>query len=261
MATSPLRYLVLSLFISVSAHAATSDLTLPSFGRVTLPHVKYSSEIVITNHRDQSQRVEVHFIGREDVGSGYVEMLTIGARQSMLKTDFLERNLFGGRDGVGAIRLVSVTPDNASDPEGQIDARIFVIAERPDGGTSRQEVHPVASGEYFAERATFAGIRHDDRAYTNVGIANLSPTLDETFHIDIEGHPWIEVRVPALRVVQVRLPIAATTARTLKIHPNWAVTLADPAIPKPWVAYASTVDGLTGDCWTAHRLPPDIDVR
>src|SRR5688500_15545231 len=126
---SALRLLALSLFITVSAQAGVSDLTLPSFGRITLPHVTYRSEIVITNHRDDLLRIAVYFICREDVGAaGYVETIVLREHESVLKTDFLEKNLFLGFDGVVALRLVAVDLHNNTDPQGNIDARAFVIA-------------------------------------------------------------------------------------------------------------------------------------
>jgi hypothetical protein len=253
------RLAILSLFIIVPAGAATSDLTLPVFGRVTLPHVTYKSEIVITNHRGTSQNVAVYFIGREDVGSGYVETFTIGAQESLFKTDFLERNLFAGRDGVGAVRLVAVKSDGQYDPNGNIDANVFVIAQRPDGGTSRQEVHSVPATEYFANKVTLAAIRHDEGAYTNVGFVNLAE-FPQRFHIAIAGRPWIDVDVPAMTSSQIRLPIEAVSDRSIVVYPDWAVTLADPAIPRPWAAYASTIDGRTGDAFTALRII-DSDLR
>lgn len=253
-----LRLLALSLFATVSAQAATHDLTLPSFGRITLPHVTYRSEIVITNHRNDIQRIDVHFIGREDVGAaGYAETILLRAHESVLKTDFLEKSLFLGFDGVVALRLIAVNHNHVLDPNGNIDARAFVIAERPDGGTSRQEVHPIASSEYLATGATFAGIRHDERAYTNVAIGNMSLSRSELFYIEIGGQR-IELWVPPLRVVQIRLPIGPTAARSLTIRPLWAVTLADPPWQSPWAAVVSTVDGLTGDAWTAIRLPAHV---
>jgi hypothetical protein len=65
----------------------------------------------------------------------------------------------------------------------------------------------------------------------------------------------IEVVVPPLSSRQIRIPGPGNAGRRVTVYPEWAIGDGAPARTTPWVAYASTVDGYTGDAFSGTRVP------
>lgn len=130
------------------------------------------------------------------------------------------------------LRIRAIDDGDNPDPNGRIDATAYIVAVRgPFGlyGTSRQEINATPSEGYTAKEALFHGVRHD---------LPVDP---------------IEVTVPPQTLVQVRIPGPGNAGRWVRVYPAWAINGEDRAIP--WVAYASSVDGQTGDAWSGIRAP------
>ena len=173
---------------------------------------------------------------------------------------------------IGALRITAVIqtldaeeiPVYTPDPAGQIDAKAFIIHEHGRFGlfgTSRQEMEGIPAAEYVLPAATFFGTLHQPpNFYTNVGITNLHPTETVTFFVQYRDVEPIVVTVGPRSSQQIRISggtrgFEGSAGRYAVVTPAWAV---DGGTPTPWVAYASTVDLLTGDAFTGLRTPHDI---
>ena len=230
------------------------DITLPVVGRVILPHVTYTTELSITNHRDVVQRVAIDFVGIE-TSRKFDGVIALEPRETRFEPSGLLGAL-GHGSGMYALRIRAIDDGDNPDPNGRIDATAYIVAVRgPFGlyGTSRQEINATPSEEYTAKEALFHGVRHDLPVYTNVGITNLDPVEPVTFYVQFAYLDPIEVTVPPQTLVQVRIPGPGNAGRWVRVYPAWAINGEDRAIP--WVAYASSVDGQTGDAWSGIRAP------
>jgi hypothetical protein len=251
--------LLFALFAAAPLFAAiAADVTLPVAGYLNLPNdLVYRTELTVTNYRDVLQYVQISLIS-----DGYDSPATVVPLHP-LQTLFLPYAGFAvpnhaTQNYIGALRLRALTSSAGSlDPEGQIEANAFVIAERGGGkyGTSRQEVAGIPSDEYAAREAVFLGVRHspDLNIYTNVGVVNLDTVRTETFYVQFEyqAEPQVVV-VPPLSMRSIRILAGGSSGRHVRVWPEWSV---NNGTPLQWVAYASTVDGLTGDAFSGMRVP------
>ena len=255
--------LCLLLFVAVPALADIGhDITIPIVGHVTLPDVTYRTELVIRNHRDVQLTIVFEFIGWDLSGDffAYDGLLTLEPRGTVFD---MQGRVPGGGDRVFALRMWAGKPNGRTDgrgrplfdpdPEGRFEAVAHIISDRgrfAHKGSSRQEMPATASSEYLAPEATFYGVRHDGVAYTNVGITNMHETETVTYIIEFPYLAPFEVEVSPRSMRQVRIPGGGNAGRQVKITPEWAT---NGGTPKPWVAYASTVDPQTGDAYTGIR--------
>lgn len=271
--------LIVVLFAAVPLFAAAPEVTLPVAGRLEKPGTDvrggevYYTELAITNHRDVEQRVAYEFIGGDHL-FGFTRTHRIPPKATWYGRLRLDAFAVERTQWVGALRLVAVTqtldaeevPIYHRDPAGQIEAKAFIVHERGRfaiNGTSRQEVEAVPIHEYTLPSSTFFGVIHQPPDfYTNVGITNLHETQTVTFIVQFRTLEPITVTVGPKSSQQIRISggknggdFEGTDGRYLVITPEWATS---GGTPTPWVAYASTVDGLTGDAFTAERSPFDI---
>ncbi len=260
-----LACLVLAVVVCLPVSAAIApDITIPVAGYLVLPNeLTYRTELTLTNHRDAPQRVEIELI---DGGSNSpLSEFTMQPRE----TKFLEHGGFnagtsGRASKIGAMRFRAVIyeysglPELAIDPLGQLEVHAYIIAERGrfgSRGSSRQEMEGIPSSEYTAREAIFVGVRDEPPTYTNVGVTNLHPTQTETFYVEFKYLAPIAVVVPPLSSRMIRIPSPGYGGRSVRVYPEWSITDGEPARTTPWVAYASTVDGHTGDAFSGMRVP------
>ena len=246
-----------------------ADITLPVAGYLELPDdLVYRTELTVTNHRDVLQYVRIELIS--DGHAGIFRVFPLEPRQ----TTFLADGGMGTGNRatrVGAFRVSAATGTGAGrdfettfDPLGQLEVSAFVVAERgrfASRGSTRQEVAGIPSSEYFLEEMTFVGVRHDLPSYTNVGITNLHPTQTETFFVQYQHLDPVAVVVPPLSARQIRIPGEGNSGRWVKVYPEWSIGDGAPVRTTPWVAYASTVDGYTGDAYSGTRVPAGTRIR
>ena len=246
---------IIATFVSFPLLARTNDLTLPVLGHLALPSVTYTSEISITNNRGVDQLVRVDWLGRDGAGSREnAAMRTIPAKMTTFDRGGLIFEILGINNyGMGAVRFVAVDAKGNVDPDADLDATAYIVAYRPGGSSSRQEIEAVPSSDYHADRQTLYAIRDDEFTRTNIGLVNLDKT--QTRHFTIDAYPAterMEVDVPPMSMRQ--LPLAVGEHRSgvsfLSVTPD-ALALSSGG----WVTYASSVDSTTGDAWTARRVP------
>lgn len=254
---------VLLLATSLPLFAASSEVTLPIAGYLKLsPDLQYRTEAVITNHGDKQQYVVMELIrdGRYDLFRGF----SIEPHQTVFlpTAGFVNWTPAFGNNLLGAVRIrSSAGPSDleSDDPSGRIEAKAYIVAERPlSRGSSRQELEGVPREDYYANETYFLGVRHSPNtgAYTNVGITNLHETETVTFYVQFQyqGEP-APVEVLPLSSRQIRIAAAGTAGRWVRVYPEWHAPDGNPARTTPWVAYASTVDTHTGDAYSGTRVP------
>ncbi len=266
----PLRFIsfaFLTLAVAVPMFGAiAADVTVPIVGFAQgANEVSYRTELTITNYRDVPQYVELAL-----VKDGHVSPMAIFQLQPY-ETEFLPTAGFGTSPSsphtvVGALRIRALDTfrsgdvEQATDPNGRIEANAFVVADRgrfAKNGSSRQEVAGIPSSDYTAEEAVFLGVRHsiNTGVYTNVGIVNMHPTETATFYVQFQYADPVAVVVPPNTLRQIRLPGEGNGGRYVRVYPEWSIGDGPPARTMPWVAYTSSVDMLTGDAFSGLRVP------
>lgn len=256
----PVLTLVLLVLALPLSAAVSSDVTLPAAGYLNLtPDLQYRTEAVLINHGDKAQYVVMELVrdGRTDFFRGF----SIGPHETL----FLPTSGFASSPSManflGALRIRAVKDFDVreTDPTGQLEAKAYIIADRPiSRGTSRQEVEGVPSEDYTANETFFLGVRHSPNtgAYTNVGITNLHPNETVTFYVQFQYQTEpTAVAVPPLTLRQFRIPAPGSGGRWVRVYPEWYAANGNPARTTPWVAYASTVDTHTGDAFSGTRVP------
>ena len=265
---------LLALALTFPALAAVGpDVTLPVAGHVVLADRTYRTELTVSNHRDVEQYVAVQFIN----GQAAFTMSTflLEPHTSIFVSGNQAKGFTTGSTP-GALRFLALTnawgaahegnadPDPLAfiDPAGRIEAKGYIINERgPFGihGSSRQEVESVGSDEYRTKENAFVGVEHNSPTYTNVGIVNLDPARTVTFYVQFQYLEPVAVTVAPLTSQQIRITggvrqgVEGSGGNYVIVTPEWAGDAS--GLTTPWVAYASTVDGFTGDAFSAVRIP------
>jgi hypothetical protein len=269
----PLVLLLLCITALPAAAAAPGpDVTVPVAGLLFLDNdVWYRTEFAVTNHRDVAQNVLVDIIdgGTDPVDRSFTvdPRTTLHIRGGLMQIPNINTRI----QAIGAFRFTSAKPFTGDvrsvpdfDPLGQLEVRTVIVQERGrfgSRGSTRQEVEAVPASEYQASEQAFVGVQHDDPTYTNVGIVNLDPTSEQTFFVEFEHHEPFAVTVPPATLRQVRIPGKGRGDGTwVRVYPDWAVDHIIPVDPVKWVAYASTVNGKTGDAYSGMRVPTGTSI-
>jgi hypothetical protein len=262
----PFALLALLMAVPMFGRAISHDVTLPVAGKILLPgDIAYITQLTITNHRDATQQVAIQWI---DAGSNdRIYLTTLGPKETYFLPGGREYVFYGGdSNSPGALRFIAATnfSDKGDatfkvDPNGRLEISATIVKLRGRfgfDGSSRQEVEGVPASEYLEKEATFVGVRHEEPAYCNVGVVNLSSTETVTFTIEYSRHEPLHITVAPQSNAQVRIPSPGGDA--VRVYPEWA---GSGRTPTPWVAYASVVDGYTGDAFSGVRVPPGSKFR
>lgn len=252
----------LAAAVAVPLFAANgADITIPIGGYLKLPNdLTYRTELTITNNRDVLQYVTVSMIsGGHDLP---IHTFPLQPHQTVFQAEPFptSRNM---ESHIGAIHVIATQPIDPqsdepppADSNGNIEVNSFVVAERGRfNASNRQEVTGIPANEYRLKEQVFVGVRHDLPTYTNVGIVNLSATETVTFFVEYQYLAPFSVTVAPLSLSQVRIPGQGNAGRWVRVYPEWAAGEGEPTHTTPWVAYASTVDGYTGDAFSGMRVP------
>ncbi len=207
----------------------------------------FHSDITVLNYRSTDQRVAFTWI--PNGGTATTTILTINAASGMISQDFVGSILH--QSGLGALLITGVDANGNFDPNARLYATERVWTPQPGTtGTTSQAFPAIATSDINLIRATILGQRLDSQYRTNVGIVNLD-SVDRSFAIlqttDDPNNPVNQsnVTVPARSMVQVPLPLLASSALQIVVQPLVAVN------PTLWMAYGSSVDNVTGDSWSS----------
>lgn len=217
----------------------------------------FRSDIQISNLRDdEPQIVELIWIPRGGSTMTLRRVIEIQPFAGFSSEDFVTTVL--GVSGLGAIMIRGVDAEGEPDPLAELHAVSRIWTPQPGtSGTTSQSFPAVPLRSTDERRLTVFGQRADERYRTNVGIVNADPDASHEFDIMIvglteEGEPFgpvtHRVSLPAWSMQQYPLN-EVPPLRVLQIDVAPVLT-SDEETPRPWIAYGSSVDNVTGDAWS-----------
>ncbi len=223
----------------------------------------FRSDITIANFRDTDQRVRVWWVPDWDVvpvlvdpGPPVAVDLTIPAHGRLSSEKFIVDHLSWWWK-LGALRVAGITAAGETDGAALLQATARIWTPQPGStGTTSQSFPVFDAGQLKGGGQTIIlGQRIDSRFRTNVGVINLAQ-VTRTFDIyqstnDPTFAPVVtSVTLSAMSMKQV--PLRDMPADDLQII---VVVRGDGSTSTPWLAYASSVDNVTGDSWSNVGLP------
>lgn len=177
-------------------------------------------------------------------------MITLPARSGLRSADFV-RDYFG-QSGIGSIIVTGLTGAGTVDSTAAlyVNARIWTPEPGVAGTTSQSFPAVPVSLINTPVAALFAVGGADDPANyrVNVGIVNIDPTNAQTFVISVPGAGSTQtftVTIPPMSMQQISLGSNLSTTAQISIQ-----NATGSGRSNSWLAYASTVNNVTGDAWS-----------
>lgn len=215
----------------------------------------FRSDLTLVNYRSSQQRVQLQWLPQNTPGNTVTPViLTLSPQSGVNSEDFVATILH--QSGIGAILITGVTAAGATDVNAQliVTSRIWTPQPNAATGTNSQQFNGIPTADINSGTLSIIGQRRDSRYRTNVGVVNLSQTL-QSFRIDAQTSNGVETQtidVPALSFNQASLPGADSTL-PLQILVT-CVTSGSPT--NAFMAYGSSVDNVTGDAWSSLGFNP-----
>jgi hypothetical protein len=208
----------------------------------------FRSDVTIINYRSADQRVRLQWLPQDVTGAGGASVeTTIAASSGIASEDFVTTVM--QRSGLGAILVTAIDATGAFDPRAQLVGTSRIWTPQPgSSGTTSQSLPSIPTGDISSSAVAILGARRDARYRTNVGIVNLSNDV-QSFQVVIFGSFGTETRqidVQPLSMVLFAVPGPSSTL-PLQIQVQNVTTVSR---SQSFVAYASSVDNITGDAWT-----------
>ena len=272
MRSQRLLVLAAALLVTTAASAQlrgpTNQMLIPAAGNLPGANGTYfRSDVTLTNFRDADQRVQLQ--GLPQTPSGTTPMpapvtITIPAYSGVASEDFATNYL--QQTGLGAILITGVTSANALDASALLFATARIWSPQPGSAGTVSQTFPVVPVAAIgpSSQVIILGQRIDDRYRTNVGIVNLETSFFRTFDI-VQSTDYSTVvpvqttlTVPPMSMLQVRLQDMPSRVLQITVTPrNPSIPQGAPSPPPTnvWVAYASSVDNVTGDSWSSLAMP------
>jgi hypothetical protein len=264
-----MRNAILATLALLIATAASGQLvaTRPSSQQFLIPAAGaqpgnggtfFRSDITIINYRDADQRVRLQWLPQDlsGVGASTIET-TIAARSGIASEDFVTTVM--QRTGLGAILVTAIDANGAFDTRAQLVGTSRVWTPQPSsGGTTSQSLPSVATTDINSTAVAILGARRDARYRTNVGIVNLSNEV-QTFQVVVFGTFGTETRQIDVQPLSMVLFAVTGPASTLPLQIQ-VQNITTVSRSSNFVAYASSIDNITGDAWTTlgSNLPVPI---
>src|SRR3954453_6106206 len=212
----------------------------------------------IINYRDADQRIRLQWLLQDVSGAGgAVVETTIAARSGIAGEDFVTTIM--QRTGLGAILVTAIDATGAFDVRAQLVGTSRIWTPQPSsGGTTSQSLPSVATTDINSTAVAILGARRDARYRTNVGIVNVSNDV-QTFQVVLFGTFGTEARQIDVQPLSMVLLAVAGPASTLPLQIQ-VQNISTVARSSNFVAYASSIDNVTGDAWTTlgSNLPVPI---
>lgn len=265
-----------ALFVTAAASAQlrgpTNQMLIPAAGNVPGANGTYfRSDVTLTNFRDTDQRVQLQWLPQTPSTTTPMPapvFITIPAYSGLASEDFATNYL--QQTGLGAILITGVTPTDAPDGGALLFATARIWSPQPGStGTVSQTFPVVPVGAISpAPQVIILGQRIDARYRTNVGIVNLETGYSRTFDI-VQSTDYLTfavvqttLTVPPMSMLQVRLHDMPSSVLQVTVTPR-VIPAPPPGPPVPpppppsnmWVAYASSIDNVTGDSWSTLAMP------
>jgi hypothetical protein len=208
----------------------------------------FRSDITIVNYRTTDQRVRLQWLPQDvNGGSGPAVDITIAASSGIASEDFVTNVM--QRSGLGAILVSAIDANGQPDSGAQLVGTSRIWTPQPGtAGTTSQSLPSIATIDISSSAVSILGARRDARYRTNVGLVNLSPDV-QTFQVIVFGSSGTDVRQIDVQPMSMVLSgvTGAASSTPLQIQVRNVTTTA---FSSKFVAYASSVDNVTGDAWT-----------
>lgn len=222
----------------------------------------FRSDITLMNLANHDETVNLEWLPQAG-GSGTTTTITIPKQSGIRSSDFVVEYLH--QTGLGAIMITGITSEGID-----VDAALYVISriwspQPGTSGTTSQSLPAVTTSAFFpgATATLFSvggGVENPGNYRVNVGIVNADPINTHTFDIAAPsnkrpfGAKHYTVTLPPRSTAQVPLGGDLFPNAAVVVHNMTAATSRFTA----WIAYASTVDNITGDAWSELAVPVDL---
>ena len=220
----------------------------------------FKSDITVGNFADHGQAVRLTWLSQGATAT-YSTTINLNPHSFIRSDDFVHD--FLGQSGLGAILITGINGFGL-DSAAQLYATSRIWSPQPGtSGTTSQTLPAIATNTIDMPQrggGIFAIGGHDGSFRSNVGFVNLDPVNTQTFNIVFTQSPipvGIPVTVPPMSMQQ------GSIGNSSFFFPELIVTNNTPQATRSnlWVAYASTIDNVTGDAWTTLAVPgaPNIN--
>lgn len=211
----------------------------------------FRSDIRITNLRDTAQLVVLYWAPSGAAGPADFELVELESGETFASDDFVAEVLH--ESGIGAVGVQALDDASEVDPDAllHVTSRVWTLQPGTEG-TSSQAFAPIAAEDVFAEHVFIIGHTRNEQYRTNIGIVNLDEVA-RTFDVTVSGEtptllPEVyQVTVPAFSMTQ--FPTEGAPQNRLRVDIEQQADAGGTRSPF-WIAYASSVDNVTGDGWT-----------
>lgn len=233
----------------VVTRSTSAQFVIPAAGAVDGGNgTFFRSDITLINYRPTLQNVRLQWLPQGATGVGVPPSdITINASSGIASEDFVTNIMH--RTGLGAILVTGITATGDFDPAAQLVATSRIWTPQPSSsGTTSQSLPVVSTSDVSSTVSVVLGARRDSRFRVNVGIVNLSNS-QQRFQVasaGTNGTDVTQVDVEAMSMVLFRVNGADSTVPLQIQVSNVSATARSNA----WIAYASSVDNITGDAWT-----------
>ncbi|MEA2166550.1 MAG: hypothetical protein QOK37_4677 [Thermoanaerobaculia bacterium] len=233
----------------VATRSSASQLLIPAAGAVDGGNgTFFRSDITLINYRASVQRVRLQWLPQNASGVGVPAVETSIAASSGIASEDFVTNIMQ-RTGLGAILVTSITSGGDPDPAAQLVATSRIWSNLPgSSGTTSQSLPSVATADINSATQTILSSRRDSRYRTNAGIVNLSQDT-QRFQVFAAGSGGTDVQQIDVQPMSMVLFLVSGAASSIPLQiqvSNISPTLRSPS----WIAYASSVDNITGDAWS-----------
>lgn len=219
----------------------------------------FKSDITLGNFGPHLQTVRLQWLP-QGVSSTFSTTTTLGALSFIRSGDFVHDYL--GQSGLGAILVTGITSSGDVDPTASLYVASRIWSPQPGtGGTTSQTLPAIpTSAINTTDAALFSLGGQGSNFRTNVGFVNIDPINEQTFYLVFTQTPIpfsIPVTVPPMSVQQAALGSSSFFGPEILIQNGTAAATRSSL----WVAYASTVDNITGGAWSELAVPgaPNIN--
>jgi len=243
----------------VTPRSGAAQILIPAAGSVTGAGGEvFRSDITLVNYRNTDQLVQLRWLPQGVSGVGIAPVqITMKAGTGIASEDFVTTVL--QQSGLGAILITAYNSSGLLDFGANLQASSRIWSNQPGSATGTvSQTFPVLSTVDINSTPALAimGVRRDTRYRLNVGIVNLDPTSAQLFRVAIgAGSTATEIaNVPVEPFSMRQVAMNAVGGDPLQVLVS---SVTNPTFSN-WTAYASSVDNVTGDSWSAIGFVPKV---
>ncbi|MEA2338942.1 MAG: hypothetical protein QOE82_2949 [Thermoanaerobaculia bacterium] len=208
----------------------------------------FRSDITIINYRPADQRIRLQWLPQNTSGANVPAIETTIAASSGIATEDFVTNVMQ-QTGLGAILVTAIDGTGAFDPGAILVATSRIWTPEPGtSGTTSQSLPAISTSDIASTTPAILGARRDSRYRTNVGIVNLFGGA-QTYQVIVASSFGTEISQIDVQPLSMVLFSAAGANSTTPLQIQ-VRNITNGARSSNFVAYASSIDNVTGDAWT-----------